>query len=66
LFADVSGYTALCEQMAAKGPAGDEYLAKHLNSYFELLVKTVAAQGILLYHPTYHHHPITIAITIIG
>ncbi len=45
LFADVSGYTALCEAMAAKGPTGDEYLAKHLNSYFELLVRTMASQG---------------------
>jgi class 3 adenylate cyclase len=45
LFADVSGFTALCEAMAAKGPSGDEYLAKHLNSYFELLVKTMSSQG---------------------
>lgn len=24
---------------------GDEYLAKHLNSYFELLVRTISSQG---------------------
>lgn len=45
MFADVSGFTALCEAMSAKGPIGDEYLAKYLNSYFELLVKTVSSQG---------------------
>jgi class 3 adenylate cyclase/GNAT superfamily N-acetyltransferase len=45
LFADVSGFTALCEAMGSYGPQGDEYLAKHLNSYFELLVKTLASQG---------------------
>jgi class 3 adenylate cyclase len=45
LFADVSGFTALCEAMAAKGPSGDEYLAKHLNSYFELLLRTMSSQG---------------------
>lgn len=45
LFADVSGYTAMCEAMANSGPGGDEYLAKNLNSYFELLVRTISAQG---------------------
>eukprot|EP00808_Paulinella_micropora_P008539 g800.t1 len=45
LFADVSGFTALCEQMAKKGPAGDEHLAEHLNSYFGQLVKTISSQG---------------------
>src|ERR1700749_15635 len=41
LFADISGFTALCESMSGK----DEYLAKHLNSYFELLVRTMSSQG---------------------
>jgi class 3 adenylate cyclase len=45
LFADVSGFTALCEAMAAKGPTGDEQLAKHLNSYFEVLNRTIGSQG---------------------
>jgi class 3 adenylate cyclase len=45
MFCDVSGFTALCEAMAAKGPAGDEYLARHLNSYFEQLVRVLASQG---------------------
>ena len=31
--------------MAAKGPQGDEYLAKMLNSYFEQLVKVISSQG---------------------
>ena len=45
LFADVSGFTALCEAMGVYGPEGDEHLAKHLNSYFELLVRTMSSQG---------------------
>ena len=45
LFADVSGFTALCEAMAQMGPKGDEYLAKHLNAYFGMLVKILASQG---------------------
>lgn len=45
LFADVSGFTSLCEHMASYGHEGDELLAKHLNSYFELLVRTMSSQG---------------------
>ena len=45
LFADVSGYTAMCEAMANSGPGGDEHLAKNLNSYFELMVKSMTSQG---------------------
>lgn len=45
MFADVSGYTAMCEAMALTGPGGEEYLAKNLNSYFELLVRTMSSQG---------------------
>lgn len=45
LFADVSGYTAMCEAMSARKHGGDELLAKYLNSYFELLVRTISSQG---------------------
>lgn len=45
LFADVSGYTALCEACASKGPGGDEFLARHLNSYFGQLVRIVLKEG---------------------
>ena len=45
LFADISGYTALCEAVASKGAGGDEYLARHLNSYFEQLVRIMSSQG---------------------
>ena len=45
LFADVSGYTKLCEAMAAKGPKGDEQLAQNLNSYFEQLLRRIASHG---------------------
>jgi class 3 adenylate cyclase len=45
LFADVSGFTKMCEALAAHGEGGNEALAKHLNSYFEMLVRIVAATG---------------------
>ena len=60
LFCDVSGYTNLCEKMTLLGPdgcfrykivlfklfsLGDETLAKFLNSYFELLIKTIVSFG---------------------
>lgn len=46
LFADVSGYTAMCEKLAALGAGvGEEHLAKNLNSYFELLIKALSGQG---------------------
>lgn len=45
LFADVSGYTAMCEAMAELGQIGDEMLAKHLNSYYEQLVRIVSKEG---------------------
>lgn len=45
LFADVSGYTALCERCALRGTEGDEYLASKLNSYFELLVRVLQSHG---------------------
>lgn len=45
LFADVSGYTAMCEAMSQSGPGGEEHLAKNLNSYFELLIRAMSGQG---------------------
>ncbi|KAI9907525.1 hypothetical protein PsorP6_003039 [Peronosclerospora sorghi] len=45
MFADVSGFTAMTESLAARGPVGAEDLAKHLNSYFEQLLRLVASAG---------------------
>ncbi|DBA05442.1 TPA: hypothetical protein N0F65_007604 [Lagenidium giganteum] len=45
MFADVSGFTAMTESLAARGPVGAEYLAKHLNSYFEQLLRLVSSSG---------------------
>lgn len=46
LFADVSGYTAMCEAMSAiPNNIGDEMLARHLNSYYEQLVRIVSKEG---------------------
>ncbi|KAF0689361.1 Aste57867_19187 [Aphanomyces stellatus] len=45
MFADVSGFTALTETLATRGPTGAEYLAKHLNSYFEQLLKLISSEG---------------------
>ena len=47
LFADVSGFTALNEQMTIDyGPdAGAEKVAKHLNSYFAQMVKIFGSEG---------------------
>jgi len=44
LFADVSGYTAMCEKLGSL-PGGDELLSQNLNSYFELLVRSMSKQG---------------------
>jgi class 3 adenylate cyclase len=47
LFADVSGFTALAEALAAAhGPgAGGEALARHLNTYFAQMVRIIASMG---------------------
>ncbi|RMX70051.1 hypothetical protein DD238_000905 [Peronospora effusa] len=45
MFADVSGFTAMTESLAARGPVGAEDLAKHLNSYFEQLLRLVSSAG---------------------
>ena len=45
LFADVSGFTALSERLAAKGAIGAEHLGYWLNRYFELMVKIIYRHG---------------------
>jgi class 3 adenylate cyclase/tetratricopeptide (TPR) repeat protein len=45
LFADVSGFTPLAEQLARRGPAGTEALSELLNAYFGRLTVLVAAHG---------------------
>ena len=45
LFADISGFTKLSEEMAAAGNAGGEHLAKHLNSYFGTMVRLISRGG---------------------
>jgi hypothetical protein len=45
MFADLSGFTHLCESLAAKGALGAETLGFWLNRYFELLVKIISKSG---------------------
>jgi class 3 adenylate cyclase/tetratricopeptide (TPR) repeat protein len=45
LFADISGFTALTERLAAQGPAGAEEISQHLNAYFGRLVDLVVSHG---------------------
>jgi class 3 adenylate cyclase len=45
LFADISGFTALTERLAAEGPAGAEQLTRLLNTYFGRLIDIVTAHG---------------------
>ncbi len=45
LFADISGFTALTERLAQRGPAGAEALTVLLNAYFERLIALVIAHG---------------------
>ncbi|HEY9856748.1 MAG TPA: adenylate/guanylate cyclase domain-containing protein [Stenomitos sp.] len=45
LFADVSGFTALSERLAQRGPAGAEELIRILNGYFGHLIELVSAHG---------------------
>lgn len=45
LFADVSGFTALTERLAARGPAGIELLVRRLNGYFGSLIDVILAYG---------------------
>jgi class 3 adenylate cyclase/tetratricopeptide (TPR) repeat protein len=45
LFADISGFTALAEQLAQGGPAGAEELTNRLNAWFGQMVSLVMRQG---------------------
>jgi class 3 adenylate cyclase len=45
LFADISGFTALTERLARRGPAGIEELIRLLNNYFGHLIDIVGAHG---------------------
>ncbi len=45
LFADISGFTPLAEQLSARGPAGAEELTRILNAYFGQLIDLVLALG---------------------
>ncbi len=45
LFADISGFTPLTEDMVNSGPNGVENLSRILNDYFGQLVDTVTAYG---------------------
>src|SRR3954462_3971321 len=45
LFADISGFTALTERLAERGPAGAEELTAFLNTYFGQLIDLIAAHG---------------------
>ena len=45
LFADISGFTALAERLAQRGPGGAEELTRLLNSYFGRLIDLVNAHG---------------------
>jgi class 3 adenylate cyclase/tetratricopeptide (TPR) repeat protein len=45
LLADISGFTALAERLAARGPAGAEELNRILNEYFGELIGLVVSYG---------------------
>jgi class 3 adenylate cyclase/tetratricopeptide (TPR) repeat protein len=45
LFADISGFTALTERLAQKGPVGAEELTQHLNTYFGQLIELITQHG---------------------
>jgi len=45
LFADISGFTALTEYLAQRGPAGAEELTQHLNTYFGQLIQIITSHG---------------------
>src|SRR5215207_8089219 len=45
LFADISGFTLLTEQMAEKGPTGVETLVRILNEYFGQLIDIIHNYG---------------------
>jgi class 3 adenylate cyclase len=45
LFADISGFTALTEQIATQGPEGVETVTQILNDYFAKMVEAIHAHG---------------------
>lgn len=45
LFADISGFTALTERLAARGAAGAEDLTDLLNLYFGQMIELIAGHG---------------------
>ncbi|MEG4578097.1 tetratricopeptide repeat protein [Microcoleus sp. MON1_C5] len=45
LFTDISGFTALTERLAERGPDGAEELTKHLNAYFGQLIELISDRG---------------------
>jgi len=45
LFADISGFTALTERLAQRGPAGAEELTQLLNAYFSQLINFITTYG---------------------
>eukprot|EP01129_Flabellula_baltica_P010764 TRINITY_DN4589_c0_g1_i1.p1 TRINITY_DN4589_c0_g1~~TRINITY_DN4589_c0_g1_i1.p1 ORF type:complete len:1503 (+),score=306.15 TRINITY_DN4589_c0_g1_i1:48-4556(+) len=45
LFADISGFTPLCETLGKKGKLGIELLTRHLNSYFGRMIGLIRSHG---------------------
>jgi len=45
LFADISGFTALTERLASRGPVGAEEISRLLNGYFAEVIDLVSAHG---------------------
>src|SRR5262245_45952276 len=45
LFADISGFTALTERLAQRGPQGTEELTGLLNAYFGQLIELISSYG---------------------
>ncbi|MDZ4717831.1 MAG: adenylate/guanylate cyclase domain-containing protein [Roseiflexaceae bacterium] len=45
LFADISGFTALAERLAKRGPIGAEELTRSLDTVFDLLIDVVDTHG---------------------
>lgn len=41
MIADITGFTALTEDLARQGPAGVELLTKCMNDYFSKIIETV-------------------------
>lgn len=45
VFADISGFTSLAEQLAKQGPVGPERLSELLNAYFQPLIEIIVNHG---------------------